>query len=182
MGCCSSAPEVKEVKKPVKEVNTNPKIVSKTVSSKSNTNKITQAETENDNKSDKESLKLTKDQVNDMMGQLTLFLSFLQTRADRKQTIGQGGQGKIRKYYNTKYRREVVEKVVNLNNCTRGTLGVNGIKSLVKEAILLSGFDHPNIVKIFEFKPNPPTIIMEYCAQGSLRQILDKHINSFIVT
>ena len=177
MGCCSSAPEVKEVKKPVKEVNTNPKIVSKTVSSKSNTNKITQAETENDNKSDKESLKLTKDQVNDMMGQLTLFLSFLQTRADRKQTIGQGGQGKIRKYYSKKYQREVVEKTVNLDYCTRGTLGEAGIKSLIKEALLLASFEHPNIVKIYEFIPNPPTIIMEYCAEGSLRELLDKGIN-----
>ena len=35
--CCSSAPEVKEVKESLKPVDTNPK----TVSSKSNTNKIT---------------------------------------------------------------------------------------------------------------------------------------------
>ena len=34
------------------------------------------------------------------------------------------------------------------------TLGVSGIKSLIKEAILLAGFGHPNIIKIFDFKPN----------------------------
>jgi len=131
---------------------------------------------ESNNKS-KEDLKISEEEVNDMVGELQLFLSFLQTRAVQKETIGQGGQGKIRKYYNDKYKRVVVEKIVNLNNCTRGTLGVSGIQSLIKEAILLAGFDHPNIVKIFEFKPNPPTIIMEYCAKGSLRQILDKSIN-----
>ena len=66
---------------------------------------------------------------------------------------------------------------MNLNNCTRGTLGVGGIQSLIKEAVLLAGFDHPNIVKIFDFKLNPPTITMEYCAKGSLRQILNKSSN-----
>ena len=129
-----------------------------------------------DDKSD-ESLKLSENEVNEMMGELQLFLSFLQKRAVQKETIGQGGQGKIRKYYSDSYQREVVEKIVNLNNCARGTLGVRGIQSLIKEAILLSGFDHPNIVKIFDFKLKPPTIIMEYCAKGSLRKQLDKSNN-----
>ena len=53
---------------------------------------------------------------------------------------------------------------------------MSGIQSLIKEIILLAIFDHPNIVKIFDFKMNPPTIIIEYCAKGSLRQILDKDI------
>jgi serine/threonine protein kinase len=127
-----------------------------------------------DKKSDDESLELSQKEVNEMMGELQLFLTFLQKRTVQKETIGQGGEGKIRKYYSAKYQREVVEKIVNLNNCTRGTLGVSGIKNLIKEAILLAGFDHPNIVKIFDFTPNPPTIIMEYCAKGSLRKLLDK--------
>lgn len=85
-------------------------------------------------------MKLTKDQINEIMGELTLYLSFLQTRADRKQTIGQGGQGKIRKYYSKKYQREVVEKTVDLDYCTRSSLGVAGIKSLIKETVLLANF------------------------------------------
>ena len=130
-----------------------------------------------DKKSSEESLELSDNEVNKMMADLQLFLSFLQSRTVKKETIGQGGQGKIRKYYSDKYKREVVEKIVNLNNCTRGTLGVSGIQSLIKEALLLAGFDHPNIVKIFDFKINPPTMTMEYCAKWSLRQILDKKIN-----
>ena len=131
---------------------------------------------EPEKKPDEESL-LKEAEINEMMSELQLFLSFLQTRTVRKETIGQGGQGKIRKYYNNKYKRDVVEKVVNLDNCTRGTLGVSGIQNLIKEALLLAGFDHPNIVKIFEFKINPPTITMEYCSKGNLRQILDKGVN-----
>ena len=48
--------------------------------------------------------------------------------------------------------------------------------SLVKEAILLFRCDYPNIVKIYDFIDDPITIIMEYCAKGSLRSILDKRI------
>lgn len=138
-------------------------------------------EEKNDNKpddnSDDESLDKNKKQI---LGELNLILSFLQLRSvnpNNKVTIGQGGQGKIRKYYDPNYKKEVVEKIVNLNSCKRGTLGISGIESLVKEAVLLSGFDHMNIVKIYSFKKNPPTIIMEYCAKGSLRRYLDKHRN-----
>ena len=59
---------------------------------------------------------LSENEVNKMMGKLQLFLSFLQKRTANRETIGQGGQGKIRKYYSIKYQREVVEKIVNLNN------------------------------------------------------------------
>ena len=161
MGCssCSSVPPEKENVPPQKS------------------NEEIKSEKSSSNKSDEESLKLSENEINQMMGELQLILSFLEARPVKKVTIGQGGQGKIRKYYSQKYKREIVEKIVNLNSCTRGTLGMSGIQSLIKEAILLSKFDHPNIVRIFDFKPNPPTIIMEYCAKGSLRHLLDKHVH-----
>ena len=77
--------------------------------------KETQPEVNKDNKSEEESLGLSENEVNEMMGQLQLLLSFLQKRAVNKETIGQGGQGKIRKYYSYQYQREVVEKITNLN-------------------------------------------------------------------
>ena len=168
--CCSSSPHPEKVNAPhVIPINQNP----------TNTTTKPQQEADIEKKSEEESLKLSENQVEEMMDELQLFLSFLQSRTAQAQrvTIGQGGQGKITKYFSNKYQREVVEKIVNLNNCTRGTLGISGIQSLIKEAVLLAGFDHPNIVKIFDFKPNPPTIIMEYCSKGSLRQILDKRVN-----
>jgi len=169
MGCCGAIPPEAENKPHVIPVltltNTDP------------TRQDTQNRSELTHKTNKESLELSENQENQIIADLQLFLSFLQSRTvSQKQTIGQGGQGKIRKYYSKKYNREVVEKIVNLSHCTRGTLGASGIQSLIKEAILLSGFDHPNIVKIFDFKLNPPTITMEYCAQGSLRQLLNKGI------
>ena len=94
-----------------------------------------------------------------------------------KETIGKGGQAIIRKYYSPKFKRMVVEKVINVSNSTRATIGENEIMNrinLIKEAIILYGFDHPNVVKIYDFKSDPLTIVMEYCEKGSLRNILDK--------
>jgi serine/threonine protein kinase len=105
------------------------------------------------------------------------------TKQTRKKTIGQGGQAKIRKYYSNKYKEYVVEKVINIESSTRATLGERGILNIInllKEAVLLSGFKHQNIVKIYDYKEDPPRIIMEYCAKGSLRSILDKHIFSIL--
>ena len=101
----------------------------------------------------------------------------IMTMATQKETIGRGGQAIIRKYFSHKYGKMVVEKVININSYARETLGDKGILdaiNLLKEAIFLSTFDHPNIVKIYDFKSDPPTIIMEYCEKGSLRDILDK--------
>ena len=114
---------------------------------------------------------------NDLKRLTQIYSNMLTTMATKKKTIGQGGQAIIRKYYSPKFKRMVVEKVININSYTRATLGDKGIMdaiNLLKEAILLSGFDHPNIVKIYDFKKDPPTIIMEYCEKGSLRNILDK--------
>ena len=103
--------------------------------------KPTDQDPEPDIKSE-DSMNLSEDEIKDIVGELQSFLSFLQTKTNNKVTIGQGGQGKVRKYYRTKYQKEVVEKIVNLNNCTRGTLGVSGVQNFIKEAVLLSKFDH----------------------------------------
>jgi len=100
------------------------------------------------------------------------------TMPTNKKTIGKGGQAKIKKYFSRKYNKDVAEKVINISSSTRATLGEKGILNIInllKEAIILSEFDHPNVVKIYEYKKDPPAIIMEYCAKGSLRSILDKH-------
>ena len=93
-----------------------------------------------------------------------------------KQTIGGGGQGKIRKYYSYKFKRTVVEKVLNIYSDNPGDEEILNAINLYKEAIFLAGLNHPNIVKIYDLISDPPTIIMEYCEHGSLRNILDKKI------
>ena len=70
----------------------------------------------------------------------------------------------------------VVEKVIKVNmNLTASAKKQEYLDqiNLCKEAILLSKCDYPNIVKIYDFIENPITIVMEYCAKGSLRSILD---------
>ena len=109
-----------------------------------------------------------------------MFNNLTKTMLTNKKTIGKGGQATIRKYYSHKFKKYVVEKVINIDSNTRSTLGEKGILNIInllKEAILLSEFDHPNVVKIYDYKKDPPTIIMEYCAKGSLRSILDKHFD-----
>ena len=96
-----------------------------------------------------------------------------------KKTIGNGGQAKIRKYYSPKFKKMVVEKVINLKVSTTASLQAKEIMdkiNLCKEAILLFTCDYPNVIRIYDFLDDPITIVMEYCAKGSLRNILDKKI------
>ena len=96
-----------------------------------------------------------------------------------KKTIGNGGQAKIRKYYSPKFKKMVVEKVINLKVSTTASLQAKEIMdkiNLCKEAILLFTCDYPNVIRIYDFIDDPITIVMEYCAKGSLRNILDKKI------
>ena len=97
---------------------------------------------------------------------LVNYLNMTKKMAPQKKTIGQGGQAKIRKYYSKKFKRTVVEKVLNIDNDDLGYESVLDEINLYKEAILLSGLNHPNIVKIYDLKTDPPTIIMEYCEHG----------------
>ena len=97
-----------------------------------------------------------------------------------KETIGTGGQAKIRKYYSQKFKKEVVEKVINTDMSINDKLDVKGFINkinLYKEAVLLFNCNYPNIVKIYEFIEDPITIVMEYCAKGSLRSYLNKEID-----
>ena len=114
---------------------------------------------------------------NDFMNMKKHYFNLMTIMAgNNKKTIGQGGQAKIRKYYSPKFKKMVVEKVIKVNmNLTASAKKQEYLDqiNLCKEAILLSKCDYPNIVKIYDFIENPITIVMEYCAKGSLRSILD---------
>ena len=94
-------------------------------------------------------------------------------------TIGEGGQAKIVKYYDPKFKKVVVKKVIKINVSTSNSLKKTELLdkiNLCKEAILLFKCDYPNVIRIYDFRENPVSIVMEYCAKGSLRKILDKNI------
>ena len=97
-------------------------------------------------------------------------------KRDTKKTIGMGGQAKIRKYYSPKFKKDVVEKVINIKSSAIDSLTEKEILdniNLIKEAMLLFTCDYPNVIRIYDFIADPPTIVMEYCEKGSLRSLLD---------
>ncbi len=174
MGCGTCSTQEEPVNKPkIITINPNNSYNEKKAETKAETNAETQPTTE---PTTQKSQKLTEKEQQELLKEFDDFLTLFCSRMTQKKTIGQGGQAKIRKCYNKKFKRVVVEKEVNLDNCTRSTLGGLGIESLIKEALLLASLDHPNIVKIYDFIPMPPTIIMEYCSLGSLRNVLDKTV------
>ena len=96
---------------------------------------------------------------------------------NQKKTIGQGGQAKIRQYYSPKFKKFVVEKIINVNKNTKNNSAYQDLMNkinLIKEAMVLSQCNYPNVVKIYDFTKDPLTIVMEYCDKGSLRSIIDK--------
>ena len=67
-----------------------------------------------------------------------MFNNLTKTMLTNKKTIGKGGQATIRKYYSHKFKKYVVEKVINIDSNTRSTLGEKGILNIInllKEAI-----------------------------------------------
>ena len=95
------------------------------------------------------------------------------SRAFPKKTIDGGGQAKIKKCFNAIYNRWEIEKVLNID--TLGEKGKVYMFNLAKEGILLSGLNHPNVIKIYGIVKDYPAIRIEYCPGGSLRKFLDKH-------
>ena len=92
-------------------------------------------------------------------------------------TIGEGGQAKIIKYYDPKFKKILVKKVIKINKADRlNERELLDKINLCKEAILLFTCNYPNVIKIYDFIEEPVTIVMEFCAKGSLRKILDKNI------
>ena len=117
---------------------------------------------------------------NDFMNMKKYYFNLITLmNGSNKKTIGQGGQAKIRKYYSPKFKKTVVEKVIKVNINASASIKQQEYLdkiNLCKEAILLFTCDYPNVIKIYDFIDDPVTIVMEYCAKGSLRSILDKKI------
>ena len=104
------------------------------------------------------------------------YYSLLTRMGGGPKTIGEGGQAKIVKYYSPKYQKTVVKKVIKVNVSATASVRKKELLNkinLCKEAILLFKCDYPNVIKIYDFIEDPVTIVMEYCAKGSLRHILD---------
>ena len=103
-------------------------------------------------------------------------------------TIGRGGGGKCRVYYSEKFRRKVVEKIVDENffkktdnkKTRMTTLATASSKdeAIIKEMAFMMLTQIAKLdccVQILDIEVNPYRIIMEYCEGGDLRKILDSY-------
>ena len=98
------------------------------------------------------------------------------------QEIGNGSFSKVYLVRNNKDNQQYAAKVINVGKNFDG----NEQKMFLRESLILSKLNHHSIVKFFGINFNSfenqnilqPTIITEYLANGSLRDILNKAISS----
>lgn len=85
--------------------------------------------------------------------------------------IGMGGMGKVFRAWDTSSKREVTLKIINPTVLK----DEENKKRLASEGELLSSFNHPNIVKVFEMgKTEQHTFIaMEYLTGGTLDELIE---------
>ena len=114
---------------------------------------------------------------NELLRMQKIYRDMFALMESQKKTIGESGQAKIRKYYSQKFKKYVVEKVIKVNMSTKENSIHKEmiVKSyLIKEILLLSKCNFPNVIKIYDIINDPLTIVMEYCDKGNLRSIIDK--------
>lgn len=87
--------------------------------------------------------------------------------------LGVGGMGKVFKAVDTKTKQQVALKVINPSVLK----DAENKKRLISEGEILSSFDHPNIVKVYEIGSDRghSFIAMEYLSGGTLEEYLEKN-------
>ncbi|KAH7179584.1 kinase-like domain-containing protein [Fusarium flagelliforme] len=83
--------------------------------------------------------------------------------------LGQGGYARVYKVLRTE-----------TGQVCAGKTSPDAVKHLRKEARILRGLDHPNIVKYVEYyeeedDPKANILVMELCARGSLQEMINNH-------
>ncbi len=80
-------------------------------------------------------------------------------------SLGAGGTGRVLLAHDGFYDREVAVKVLTVG---RGAQGRDAYVRFAKEARVAAGLDHANVVRVFEFNPDGPFLVMEYMPGGTL--------------
>lgn len=83
--------------------------------------------------------------------------------------LGSGGTGRVVLAHDAFHDRDVAIKVLNVAD---GAQGRDAFARFVREARLAAAIDHPNVVRVFEFDPAGPFLVMEYMAGGTLEDRL----------
>ena len=84
-----------------------------------------------------------------------------------EEVLGEGGEGIVFKVVEKSTENELALKILRKNTEI-------AISQFEKEGRLLSEFEHPNIVKVFDYgtREGLHYILMEYCAHGSLLDLI----------
>jgi serine/threonine-protein kinase len=86
-------------------------------------------------------------------------------------SLGAGGSGRVLAALDTFGAREVAVKVLSAGG---GAQGRDALARFAREAEVASGIDHPNVVRVFDYVPDGPLIVMELMASGTLEDRLEE--------
>lgn len=81
--------------------------------------------------------------------------------------LGAGATGRVLLAHDAFHEREVAVKVLNVGG---GAAGRDAFVRFGREARVAAGISHPNVVKVFEFNPDGPFLVMEFMAGGTLEE------------
>ena len=83
--------------------------------------------------------------------------------------LGSGGSGKVLLAHDEFYHRQVAIKVLTVGNSEAGR---DAYRRFEREARIAAALEHPQIVRVYEYNPSGPFIVMEYMAGGTLEDRL----------
>jgi serine/threonine protein kinase len=83
--------------------------------------------------------------------------------------LGAGATGRVMLAHDAFHDREVAVKVLNVGG---GSAGRDAFVRFAREARVAAGISHPNVVRVFEFNPDGPFLVMEYMIGGTLEDRL----------
>ena len=83
--------------------------------------------------------------------------------------LGAGATGRVLLARDGFYERDVAIKVLTVGS---GTVGRDAFVRFAREARVAAGLDHPNVVRVHEFNPDGPFLVMELMPGGTLEDRL----------
>jgi len=84
-------------------------------------------------------------------------------------SLGAGGTGRVLLAHDGFYDRQVAVKVLSVGT---GAQGRDAYSRFAREARVAAGLEHPNVVRVFEFNPDGPFLVMEFMSGGTLEDRL----------
>lgn len=83
--------------------------------------------------------------------------------------LGAGATGRVLLAHDAFHDREVAVKLLHVGG---GAAGRDAFVRFAREARVAAGISHPNVVRVFEFNPDGPFLVMEHMAGGTLEDRL----------